>query len=307
MAKIISALVKGSAKVKIDTIEKPFWALQFNFKFLNIYNLFKKFGFSPELNNITLQDFFNALIKTSEGGNPSILVTAILESKDGKKDWRFDNVNLFSLLEHAQIKGVAQIVLDVNFDNNDEGILRCTLPMGNPGSLTFNEDERLILEVTYNGFPVLVNSHFGNLDVFTLESVERATTYNKYEKINILSGQANRQIPVSNYESLMIPRSAIDSTFELLVTGTNGLQARYESQELFSLTTITNDALINLGGWSLPGFGNYVILNVEAYTFIEIRRQVTTAFEILAVDENVSINAVSAIDSNNALISPKIG
>ncbi|GEM_PF-6394234 len=222
----------------------------------------------------------------------NITVSAYYKQKSGKGKYYFSAFNLMQLLELSQHEeGVVKVIRD-----GLDYVIKGYLPLSNTGAIAFNNDETMTVTVVGG------KDFKYNMDLYTVELSQVAHDYLEYSRLSVLEGQREKKFDLRGYEKIMIPLSAISRTTIVSLDYTNGITCRYNREELEAMGLLINDVCYSNGANTVYGFGHHAILDCSNIVDVDIRRDSTTAFDIVAIKTRLVSDVIGSIITNEKLI-----
>ena len=257
-------------------IEKPIVALGF------------KVEIAAAIDTTTRDNIVTSLENIADG----LTLSVQYKSKNGETIRPMNAISLIALLEYAQHhEGV--IILDHD-KVSGKSTIKGMVPLSNSGSLSFNNDETLILNVKSS-------VDWGDCDVYTIENPTFGFDFNDWTTLDMPQGTKERLFPVKKYDSVMIPLSALTASTVVTFHYTNGRSVDFTKDELIMVGETVNDICYNAKGNSISGYGVYAIVDLDAVKDIEITRSSTSFFSMLAVETPIVGNLKEVQKVNGAL------
>lgn len=213
------------------------------------------------------------------------------QSKDGNRTVIMQARDMIMLLENETLREGSIVMIPTGTVNQYS--VRCSVSLTGIGSLPFDNDEKL------EGTLVLANSEIDEISIYTLESPVLSPQFDLYEQLTVDTNEVDKVFKVGKYNKLMIPVSSWTTALTLDLTYTNGRKVRIDKEMMYAFGNRINDAVYNVNGAIVAGFGNYVILDVSGVVEIQMLRTATTAF-VMNVVRSVPVGNLLEVANSNA-------
>lgn len=225
--------------------------------------------------------------------NDNVQLSVHLKPKNGKNKYLYPKMGLGTLIEEAQAGEGYVDVVSIAVDTYQ---VRFGLPLTQKGSIQLDNDEEIILDLTTDAVVT-------NLDIYGLETPLASPTYRSVTVMSMTQGNKNDQFDVSEFDTILIPMSAITATTDLQIVYTNGESPKFLKTELEILGKSMNDCLVAIDGVSTGGNGLFAAFDASAMERIEVRRDSVTAFDIFGFTDEPLEDMQKVYKINRSLVS----
>ena len=221
----------------------------------------------------------------------SVTVSVTYKDRDGKESYPFSSFNLDALLEHAQS---GEGYIPVVYDGTDYYV-QAYLPLTKDGAIQFSNDETMTIEITYD------TAQFSTCSTELIESAVASPTWTKFERIPVRDGDLEKDFGINGAEVIMIPLEAVMTNTKITLFYSNGMNLTLNKRRLEAIGRQINDIAYNVNGVVVGGFGRYAVLDVSTVDRVEIRRDTTSAFQIITQTQEM-VGDIRTVAKRNKML-----
>lgn len=201
------------------------------------------------------------------------LITLELLSTSGERKMLVNKMPIIDIMEFSQSKE-GFISLTGTLSNTNTATVKGLIPVGLFGSVPFDSD--ISLEVTISAG----NSNISTISLRTVDSLEYSYHYNKFTKLQVLTGVKDKDFDLKSFSTILIPVSALTTSTVFNLVGSNNKTLKLSKDDLIDMANLSNDICYHGDSNSIYGVGRNIILNVSKFTELRMTRDTVTSFDM---------------------------